>query len=76
MRLVSNWRKQNDDAYFQSRANAGIAHIYLDTIQPGMAEPYLREAISFAAKKCQNEFSRYGKVKTAICGKSSKSRKS
>ena len=48
--------KNNEDAYFQSRANAGIAHIYLDTIQPGMAEPYLLEAISFAQKSVKTSF--------------------
>ena len=48
--------KNNEDAYFQSRANAGIAHIYLDTIQPGMAEPYLLEAISFAQKSVKTNF--------------------
>jgi len=48
--------KQNDDAHFQSRANAGIAHIYLDTIQPGMAEPYLREAISFGQRSVKTNF--------------------
>jgi len=48
--------KRNDDAHYQSRANAGIAHIYLDTIQPGMAEPYLREAISFGQKSLKTNF--------------------
>jgi LuxR family transcriptional regulator, maltose regulon positive regulatory protein len=33
------------DRVMVSRANAGIAHIYLDTIQPGSAEPFLRKAI-------------------------------
>ena len=56
IRHVSNWQKINEDAYFQSRANAGIAHIYLDTIQPGMAEPYLLEAISFAQKSVKTSF--------------------
>ncbi|KZE38635.1 hypothetical protein AV656_06935 [Bhargavaea cecembensis] len=36
---------QEGDRLMVSRAHAGIAHIYLDTIQPGRAEPYLRKAI-------------------------------
>ncbi|BAQ11086.1 hypothetical protein OXB_2615 [Bacillus sp. OxB-1] len=40
--------EQHEDFYFISRANAGIAHIYLDTIQPGIAESYLSQAIHFA----------------------------
>ncbi|MCM3743868.1 hypothetical protein M3193_06905 [Sporosarcina luteola] len=41
--------KQGDD-YFAGRAHAGIANIYLDTIQPGLADPYLMNAILFAEK--------------------------
>ncbi|QUW22334.1 hypothetical protein JSQ81_01715 [Sporosarcina sp. Marseille-Q4063] len=48
--------EQNNDAYFQSRANAGIAHIYLDTIQPGKAKAFLQEAISFAQKSKKVSF--------------------
>ena len=48
--------RRDNDAYFQSQANAGIAHIYLDTIQPGLAEPYLREAISFGQKSVKTSF--------------------
>ena len=31
-----------------SYAHAGLAHIYLDTIQPGLADPHLANAIAFA----------------------------
>lgn len=41
------------DAYALSRAHAGIAHIYLDTIQPASAEHYLREAIRYAQQDQQ-----------------------
>ncbi|MFC5604685.1 BTAD domain-containing putative transcriptional regulator [Sporosarcina koreensis] len=41
--------KQGDD-YYAGRAHAGIANIYLDTIQPGLADPYLMNAILFAEK--------------------------
>ncbi|MGM9921192.1 MAG: BTAD domain-containing putative transcriptional regulator [Bhargavaea sp.] len=37
--------EREGDRLMISRAHAGIAHIYLDTIQPGRAEPYLRRAI-------------------------------
>jgi LuxR family maltose regulon positive regulatory protein len=36
------------DAFYMSYAHAGLAHIYLDTIQPGLADPHLASAISFA----------------------------
>ena len=65
--------EQNNDSYFLSRANAGIAHIYLDTIQPGMAKPYLQEAISFAQKSKKISFHEMEMIKTAICGKSRES---
>ena len=48
--------EQNNDAYFLSRANAGIAHIYLDTIQPREAKPFLQAAISFAQKSKKVSF--------------------
>jgi LuxR family transcriptional regulator, maltose regulon positive regulatory protein len=48
--------EKNNDSYFLSRANAGIAHIYLDTIQPGKAKPFLLEAISFAQKSKRVSF--------------------
>lgn len=43
-----NIAQQKGDLVYISRANAGLAHIYLDTIQPGLAEPYLLEAIASA----------------------------
>ncbi|WP_203248799.1 BTAD domain-containing putative transcriptional regulator [Sporosarcina beigongshangi] len=46
----------NNDSHFQSCANAGIAHIYLDTIQPGLAEPYLREAIFYGQRSTETSF--------------------
>ncbi|WOV88375.1 BTAD domain-containing putative transcriptional regulator [Sporosarcina oncorhynchi] len=39
----------NDD-YYIGRAHAGIAHIYLDTIQPGLADPHLLNAILYAER--------------------------
>ncbi|MBD7985160.1 hypothetical protein H9649_11220 [Sporosarcina sp. Sa2YVA2] len=39
----------NDD-YYIGKAHAGIAHIYLDTIQPGLADPHLLNAILYAEK--------------------------
>ncbi len=36
------------DIVLVSKANAGIAHIYLDTIQPALAKPYLEESIRWA----------------------------
>ncbi|MFJ7826526.1 BTAD domain-containing putative transcriptional regulator [Psychrobacillus sp. NPDC096623] len=41
---------QNENILYISRANAGLAHIYLDTIQPALAQPYLKEAIEWAEK--------------------------
>ena len=55
--------KINNDVYFQSRANAGIAHIYLDTIQPGLAEPYLRDAISFGQRSMKTSFHEMERLK-------------
>src|SRR5690625_845502 len=40
--------EQWEDAYYLSRSNAGIAHIFLDTIQPALAESYLKKAIDFS----------------------------
>ncbi|WP_313892343.1 BTAD domain-containing putative transcriptional regulator [Psychrobacillus sp.] len=45
-----NIAQKKEDTLYLSRANTGIAHIYLDTIQPGLAEPYLLEAIHWADK--------------------------
>lgn len=41
---------EKDNILYISRANAGLAHIYLDTIQPVLAQPYLKEAIEWAEK--------------------------
>ncbi|WP_438310521.1 BTAD domain-containing putative transcriptional regulator [Sporosarcina sp. FA9] len=48
--------EEENNAYFQSRANAGIAHIYLDTIQPEMAKSYLLEAIVLAQRSKKTSF--------------------
>lgn len=40
--------KRNNDALFMTKAQAGLAHIYLDTIQPALAEPYLKQALQLA----------------------------
>lgn len=42
--------EEKGDDYYAGRAHAGIANIYLDTIQPGFADPYLMNAILFAEK--------------------------
>lgn len=36
----------NEDSLYIIRANAGLARIYLDTIQPALAEKYLKAALS------------------------------
>ena len=36
------------DAYYMCYAHSGLAHIYLDTIQPDLADPHLAKAICFA----------------------------
>ncbi len=38
------------DHYYILKAYAGIAHIYLDTIQPAFAEDYLEKALKIAQK--------------------------
>ncbi|MFC7685083.1 BTAD domain-containing putative transcriptional regulator [Ureibacillus sp. GCM10028918] len=40
--------EQKLDSLAMLKANAGIAHIYLDTIQPALAETYLIEALSLS----------------------------
>ncbi|WP_060205316.1 BTAD domain-containing putative transcriptional regulator [Sporosarcina koreensis] len=42
--------EEKGDDYYAGRAHAGVANIYLDTIQPGLADPYLMNAILFAEK--------------------------
>ena len=40
--------KSENDVLFMTKAQAGLAHIYLDTIQPALAEPYLIKALDLA----------------------------
>lgn len=40
----------NEDPLYMIRANAGLARIYLDTIQPALAEKYLKAALSLVDK--------------------------
>ena len=42
--------EQNNDSYFVSRTNAGIAHIYLDTIQPGRQSLFYKRRLSLHKK--------------------------
>lgn len=51
---------QKENILYISRANAGLAHIYLDTIQPALAQPFLKEAIEWAEK--ENDISALEKV--------------
>ncbi|WP_185907837.1 BTAD domain-containing putative transcriptional regulator [Psychrobacillus soli] len=41
------------DILFISRANTGLAHIYLDTIQPALAKGYLEEAVRWAEESVE-----------------------
>ncbi|SES11679.1 BTAD domain-containing putative transcriptional regulator [Psychrobacillus sp. OK032] len=38
----------NENPLYISRANVGLAHIYLDTIQPALAKPFLENAVKWA----------------------------
>ncbi|WP_158582890.1 BTAD domain-containing putative transcriptional regulator [Lysinibacillus yapensis] len=40
--------EKSNDNFAAFKANAGMAHIYLDTIQPGLAENYLIEALKLS----------------------------
>lgn len=40
--------QQQQDHLFMTKSQAGLAHIYLDTIQPALAEPYLEKALELA----------------------------
>ena len=40
--------KKENDFLFMTKAQAGLAYIYLDTIQPAFAEPYLIQALELA----------------------------
>lgn len=42
-------KEQNDELYVL-KANAGLAHIYLDTIQPALAQEYLMEALTLSER--------------------------
>ncbi|MEZ7170417.1 BTAD domain-containing putative transcriptional regulator [Sporosarcina sp. OR05] len=48
-KCIDNATVQQDD-YYIGKAHAGIAHIYLDTIQPGLADPHLLNAIVYSEK--------------------------
>lgn len=43
-----NFAKEHNNHLYHSRGNAGIAHIYLDTIQPAFAKPFLEEAVKWS----------------------------
>ena len=45
---MCNPRTAAADHLFMTKSQAGIAHIYLDTIQPALAEPYLEKALELA----------------------------
>ena len=44
----ANIAKSKNDYLFMTKAQAGLAHIYLDTIQPALAEPHLKKALELA----------------------------
>lgn len=44
------YAKRHQNAYLLSRSYAGIAHIFLDTIQPALAEKYLKKSIDWSQK--------------------------
>lgn len=44
------YAKKHQNAYLLSRTYAGIAHIFLDTIQPALAEKYLKKSIDWSQK--------------------------
>ncbi|MFJ7914032.1 MULTISPECIES: BTAD domain-containing putative transcriptional regulator [unclassified Lysinibacillus] len=47
--------KNKNDYLFMTKSQAGLAHIYLDTIQPALAEPYLKKALELANHTPLNE---------------------
>lgn len=47
------YAEEEQDIEYLSRANAGLAHIYLDTIQPGFAKDYLIDAVHWADQSSQ-----------------------
>ncbi|EON72353.1 BTAD domain-containing putative transcriptional regulator [Lysinibacillus sphaericus] len=44
--MCTSIAKSANDVLFMTKAQAGLAHIYLDTIQPALAEPYLKQALA------------------------------
>lgn len=40
--------QEESDTFYMTKAQAGLANIYLDTIQPALAEPYLIQALELA----------------------------
>lgn len=44
--MCTSMAKSVNDDLFMIKAQAGLAHIYLDTIQPALAEPYLKQALA------------------------------
>ena len=44
----AKFAKSKNDYLFMTKAQAGLAHIYLDTIQPALAEPHLKKALELA----------------------------
>ncbi|WP_107950529.1 BTAD domain-containing putative transcriptional regulator [Lysinibacillus parviboronicapiens] len=44
--MCTSMAKSVNDDLFMIKAQAGLAHIYLDTIQPALAEPYLKQALT------------------------------
>lgn len=50
-----NFAEKQGDLYYVLKAYAGIAHIYLDTIQPAFAEDYLEKALKIAQSVNMNK---------------------
>jgi len=53
--LAERIAKSNHDVLYMTKAQAGLAHIYLDTIQPALAEPYLKRALQLAPEAALSE---------------------
>lgn len=51
----ANIAKSKNDYLFMTKAQAGLSHIYLDTIQPALAEPHLKKALELANHTPLNE---------------------
>ncbi|MFY3792906.1 BTAD domain-containing putative transcriptional regulator [Ureibacillus sp. MALMAid1270] len=50
-----HFAEKKGDLYYVLKAYAGIAHIYLDTIQPAFAEDYLKKALKIAQNVNMNK---------------------